>query len=724
MKPFVFALILWIECFICPLMAQEPEPSGLLLFRDLHIRCEEAYKHNDYTAMKLSLDERQGHIDNGSMAGMSKEDSVEVLGMFHKDWGSYYSCLAYIDDTGYSKAKKSFEESLEIFGRDALSSSVIRTEMAQIHYRCREYQEALALLEQNFNFYSRQFIEESLVTLSQVALCKARLKRFDEALEDIDKALEICSRQKSGIDGDYELIQELRRKKGKILILRSEEYDSDGEEALAYFKEYFSYAKSSILDAFSRMDADERERYWLRMHPFVVDCYRLEDVDPSFLYDVTLFSKSLLLQFSRQGGRNPVTDYRDIQQRLEKDEAAIEFVRYEAEDEMKYCALLLHSEGAPSFIPIGSETELLQHRIYGRVTVSDALGLNSRNQYRDSLYVCESFSKLIWNKKLRRKLSDIGKVYFSPDGILHQIAVEYMYPYGEDISFHRLTSTKELLESPIDIASDSMLVCGGVNYCTTVDDEDDNDGNDALAYDILRKRRMKFGFLKGSLSEADSVFRLRNMPGDSLITGKNVSESVCSRLMGRYPVVMLATHGYFDGKADDFSEELKPRTSDHTMSESVLLLAGGQRNMDDDTFDSSKRDGILSARELSSMQLNDVELFIVSACQSGLGYMTPDGVYGLQRGLKNAGVRAMIVSLWNVEDEATRYFMINLNRALVTGCDLQSAFEYARDCMDCKVECRRRTFDRKRDCGSFVVTEEAEYARPCYKNAFILIDNI
>ena len=723
MKSFVPVLILWIQCFICPLVAQELRSSELLLFRDLHVRCEEAYKHNDYTAMKLSLDERQGHIDNGSMAGMSKEDSLEVLGMFHKDWGSYYSCLAYIDDTGYSKAKKSFEESLEILCRDALSSSVIRTELAQIHYRCREYQAALVLLEQNYNFYSRQFVEESLVTLSQVALCKARLKRFDEALEDIDKALKICYRQKSGIGGDYRLIQELRRKKGKILILRSEEYGYDAEDALTYFKEYFSYAKSSILDAFSRMDADEREKYWLRMHPFVVDCYRLEDVDPSFLYDVTLFSKSLLLQFSRQGGY-VVTDYRDIQQRLEKDEAAIEFVRYEAANEIRYCALLLLREGNPSFIDIGTEDELLQHKIYGRITVSDALGGNSRNQYRDTLYVCESFSELIWNKNLRRKLSDIREVYFSPDGILHQIAIEYICPYSEGMSFHRLTSTKELLEPPIDVNSNRMLICGGIDYLRSAGDEYECGDNDALAYDLLRKKRLKFTMLEGSLAEADSVFKLRNMPGDSLVTGENVTEYACSRLMGQYPVVMLSTHGYFGGKADDIMEELKPRISDHTMSESVLVLAGGQRNMDDDTFDPSKRDGILSARELSSMQLNDVELCIVAACQSGLGYVTPDGVYGLQRGLKNAGVRAMIVSLWEVDDEATSYFMINLNRALGRGDDLQSAFEYARDCMDDNVECRRRLFDKKRDCGFFVVTEGPLYARPRYKNAFILIDNI
>ena len=105
MKPFVFALILWIECFICPMMAQEPEPSGLLLFRDLHIRCEEAYKHNDYTAMKLSLDERQGHIDNGSMAGMSKEDSVEDLSKLILRWKD---SVVALDRLLYEDARKEF----------------------------------------------------------------------------------------------------------------------------------------------------------------------------------------------------------------------------------------------------------------------------------------------------------------------------------------------------------------------------------------------------------------------------------------------------------------------------------------------------------------------------------------------------------------------------------------------------------------------------------------
>ncbi len=727
MKPRLDILIIGLLFHTFFLAAQGKEQTGKSdagWFRQSHIKCEEAYKYNDYYAMELSLKERESAIADGCMEGMSAEDSVEVLGMYHKDRGSYYACKAYIDGSDYSNAKESYDKSIDLFRNDALSCSVIRTELSQIHYRCKEYRDALSLLQQNYQFYSRQFLEEALVAFSQVALCKARLEMFDEAVKDIDQALERCQSQRHHLSDPDNLMQELRRKKGKILILKAEAGDKGAaKEAHGYFKDYFGYLKSSVLDNFRQMDEREREKYWLRMHPFVADCYRLEDEDPSLLYDVTLFSKSLLLQFSRQKEAYLTVDYEDVQNRLDEDECAVEFVRYEAGNQIRYGALVLRNAGNPEFVRIGSENELLQHKIYGRTTVDDALAVNAKTKYRDSLYVCESFSRLIWNRNLCKRLSDAKDVYFSPDGIFHQIAIEYLYPEKVSPSFHRLTSTRELLNDPVDLKTDRMLICGGVNYIKA--DAEDADGvNDTLAYHLLRKRHLRFAPLKGSKTECDSIYELRGREQDSLLIGHKVTESVCGRLMGQYPIVMLSTHGFFAGEADDFAEELKPRTSDHTMSESVLILAAGQTNLDDYSFDASAKDGILSARELSSMDLDSVSLFIVSACQSGLGRVSPDGVYGIQRGLKNAGVRAMIVSLWNVDDEATRHFMINLNKALQYDGDLQSAFEYARVSMEEEVEYKSREYDARKDSGRFVIRKDRVFSKPNYKNAFILIDNI
>ena len=717
-------LILGLLSQVSFMMAQGSEPSVTDWFRSSHLKCENAYKYNNYAVMELSLHERKNAIAEGRLKGLSREDSIEVLGMYHKDRGSYHACLAYMDGSSYSQAKECFEKSINIFKDDALSCSVVRSELAQIHYRCKEYKEALRLLEQNYEFYSRQFLGESLVAFSQVALCKARLGRFDEAVKDIDLALDRCQSQLHRLSDPDTLMQELRRKKGKILILKAESVDKGAvKEAHGYFKDYFAYLKSSVLENFQHMNDEERERYWLRIHPFVADCYRLEDEDPSLLYDVTLFSKNLLLQFARHEDAYLTVDFKDVQKRLDKDECAIEFVRYEAENQIKYGALVLGGAGSPEFVHIGTETELLEHKIFGRNTVKKALGVNAKPLYRDSLYVCESFSRLIWNKELREKLSGAGNVYFSPDGIFHQVAIEYMYPEEVRPSFHRLTSTRELLNAPVDLKNASMLICGGVNYMKA--DEEDTDGvNDTLAYHLLRKMHLRFEQLKYSMVECDSIYSLRGREQDSLIVGQKVTESACGRLMGQYQIVMLSTHGFFAGKADDFAEELKPRTSDHTMSESVLVLAAAQAHLDNYSFDASAKDGILSARELSSMDLDSVGLFIISACQSGLGRVSPDGVYGIQRGLKNAGVRAMIVSLWNVDDEATKHFMINLNKALQCDGDLQSAFEYARISMDEDVEYKSREYNARKDVGRFVIKKDRIMSKPNYKNAFVLIDNI
>jgi len=708
--------------FSCRLFSQDAGHEGVGVFRDLHVKCEKAYGFNDYVSMKQTLDERELLIGRGALDGLSKEDSVEVEGMLYKDWGSYWACLADLDGSGFASAEDNYLRSLEIFRKDKLSSSVIRTELAQIYYREKEYSDALNCLERNFDYYSTQFIDQSILTLSQMALCKARLKDFDGGISDIERAIDVCSDKSLIIAGRTSLMMELRRKYGKILALRAEEEGQEMSGMEDCFKDYFTYVRDSLLVAFNGMDSGERERYWLRMRPFVTDCYRLEDADPAFLYDVTLFSKSLLMQLAKRNPYPLSPAYTDIQHRLKKNECAVEFIRYERNDEMRFGALVLHSYGRPKFIRMASEQEILDYVICGGKTVRDALN----NDYRliDQLYCDEGLRNMIWNEQLCGELSEAEVVFFSPDGIFHQIALEYMYPESRQISLRRLTGTNELLRGRDndEIRMNPMLLCGGVDFYRSSGTVEKR-GNDALAYHLLRKKGIRFSDLKGSMAEVDSIFRLRSFPGDRLLKGASVTESACHELFSDYQVIQLATHGFFGGDTGHSGEDMAPRTSDRTMSESVLILAGAQRHMAEEEFDPECKDGILSARELSAMNLESVRLFVVSACQSGLGHVTPDGVYGIQRGLKNAGVKSMVVSLWEVDDEATRHFMTSFHRFLMKGQDIQSAFDAARSAMDVKTV-RKRVFDRRSDTGRYVVENTDRYSAPRYKNAFILIDNI
>ena len=87
---------------------------------------------------------------------------------------------------------------------------------------------------------------------------------------------------------------------------------------------------------------------------------------------------------------------------------------------------------------------------------------------------------------------------------------------------------------------------------------------------------------------------------------------------------------------------------------SGLVLAGANRPAED-----GKEDGILSALEVSGLDLSQVDLATLSACETGLGKMAAgEGVLGLQRAFQSAGAKTVVASLWKVPDQATQALMV------------------------------------------------------------------
>ena len=86
---------------------------------------------------------------------------------------------------------------------------------------------------------------------------------------------------------------------------------------------------------------------------------------------------------------------------------------------------------------------------------------------------------------------------------------------------------------------------------------------------------------------------------------------------------------------------------------------------------------MLTAREIAQLDFRGLSLAVLSACQTGLGELKEDGVFGLQRGFKKAGARTLLMSLWSVDDEATQVMMSHFYRALVSGQNRRQAFHTA-----------------------------------------------
>ncbi|MFN3189234.1 MAG: CHAT domain-containing protein [Aureliella sp.] len=157
--------------------------------------------------------------------------------------------------------------------------------------------------------------------------------------------------------------------------------------------------------------------------------------------------------------------------------------------------------------------------------------------------------------------------------------------------------------------------------------------------------------LPGSEREAKAI---ASMFGIEPLLGADASESKVKRLMQSAPVIHMATHGLLEADSVFTRNYL-----------SSMALAA-----DEET------DGFLTVREVMEMELS-AELAVLSACDSGRGEITGEGVVGLSRAYLTAGVPNVVVSLWPVSDQATAYMMVEFYQALGKGQQKAAALRTA-----------------------------------------------
>lgn len=657
-----------------------------------------------------------------------RDERVEDMVSLLKLEGNYYYEYGSQDARAFQLAEEAYDGACELIDNNPNTSfrsdmkTLLLREKAQLYYRLGRYMEAVeALREADDRMeYTYQNVGDDtwLLTKMSLAIALARTGALDEALRIARTELDNAQDKKGAA------YTKAQRMYAKILLLA----DVNLKGALKAYKEYFRKQKQYAVDNFSRMTGSEREQYWLMLRPFIADCYSLEEADPGFLYDVTLFSKGLLLQISRHSGDGVASadalrtlDYtwKDIRGRLKKRQTAVEFIEYEKGGEQRMAALVLKQGGKPVFVPLTSPSEIL--------SIAGAAMRSTDRKDKDDLYRDGRLQSLVWTPALLKALEGADRVYFAPDGYMHRLAMEYM-PQVDGKEMYRLTSTRRLMEKKECLEPrTAMLLCGGISYEMNRDSDTRGD-NDSVAY--YNYRGAYFPRLDAFNDESIKLHSYRENPADTLLSGSFASEQRFRELAGKYPSILVSTHGDFYAKELPVPNDLKPVESAQTMSQNVIAFAGANRTLRRWDFPASQeRDGILSALELSEMDLSGCELFAVSACQTALGYITSDGVFGLQRGLKNAGVKAMLLSLWSVNSRATSLLMSNFYYYIGQNMSPHKALAEARKMFavsknNDKVEESTYVFDPA--IMAMVVDEqdEMDYNSPQFTDAFILIDAI
>ena len=167
--------------------------------------------------------------------------------------------------------------------------------------------------------------------------------------------------------------------------------------------------------------------------------------------------------------------------------------------------------------------------------------------------------------------------------------------------------------------------------------------------------------LPNSAIEIESVQKILGISDNSVITGDKGTEDFIKRLLGQYQAALFSTHGYFrmnkSLKVINQYSLADNITEDQSMSLCGLVLSGVNITAQRDSSLMNMEDGLLTALEISELDLSQLDLVVLSACQTNLGKISQDGVFNLPRGLKKAGAKTLLVSLWEVNDEATQKLM-------------------------------------------------------------------
>ena len=413
--------------------------------------------------------------------------------------------------------------------------------------------------------------------------------------------------------------------------------------------------------------------------------------------------------------------WKDVKERLKPNDVAIEFVTYPDENGMEnYAALVLKNEyNVPKFVHLSSLNQISE------VPAND-------------IYTTSSLYDIVWGP-LESELESAENIYFSPTGVFYKIGIEYLpdmsgFNLSMNHKVYRLSSTKELVLSRKEDIKKGVLL-GGVDYNTSIAElakqspkyEHDVQEGRAVPIDSLDLRGTSdangFAYLEGTMEEVDEISTelLGSEVDTEIFIGENGSETNIKNLTNsEVDLLHVATHGFYysskigakspsvdklfkDMSIHEVSEDIELIDEDKMMTRSGLILAGANNVVRKVKI--PNEDGILYADEISSLNLSSVDVLVLSACQSGLGDIaSSEGVFGLQRGFKLSGVGSIIMSLWKVNDVATKMLMTEMYKNLLKGQEKRDAFINAQMAL--------RAY------------EDGMFDKPEFWAAFILLDGI
>ena len=449
------------------------------------------------------------------------------------------------------------------------------------------------------------------------------------------------------------------------------------------------------------------EQYNSNYHTVNVDSLKsvISNQEYSLSQKVTRFNKL---------NRGTNVTWKEVKDKMDTEDVAIEitdFSFFNGSDEVVhyYANVIDKKSDAPTIIFLFDDTML-------------------NNCFKEGSIDYKELYELIWGDKY---LSDVIKgkknIYFSASGRLNSLGIEYLpmadgQYMSDKYNIYRLSSTRELCYTDNYPKTENVCLFGGLDYNLAKPDiaynnEQPNRVSRAVVDSILS--RGGFDPLYGSRKEIDQIKNELSQNGIqcSVFADSDGTEESFKKLSGsKINIIHFSTHGMYISTDEEekvnhknfqfvISEDVHDVDEEaQSLSRSFLVMSGGNMLLRKDSIPNSKDDGILTALEISHLDFSDLDLVVLSACETALGEIDTEGVYGLQRAFKKAGANTILMSLDKVDDEATQILMVEFYKNLMAGKSKHQSLKDAQKYL--------REFDN------------GKYDKPEYWASFIMLDGL
>ena len=686
-------------------MYEESNDYGEAYIRMLMNMALSYQANGDILSAKIYMDEAKEQFEHlyGSIFSISNEDHFNVLLNYGK----------VCDAVGHgNEAEKCFKYIVKHCKKNALTQEtyiIANNNLAALYMKQERWAEGAKLLEGlegNNN-------EMNYLFAQNMAICQLYLRNY---LKSISSLREMNDYSLQNIDAIFSNFTGLERENfwqivSRELIFMNNliAYHTDALDAISMAYDNTIFCKTllanstNIFNKFAMQSSNSDIRVLYSRYKELKNrlAYKTNSASgrDSLIWDITDIERTLLSSMGNLGKRlsDMARTWQDVKASLNDDEIAIEFcyapkMEHYPDAQPYYGAFVMRKDfDHPVLVSLENVDSV--EAVFGDIE-SDELLINDLYASNKSI----TLHNMLWSEILPY-MNGVKKVYYSPTGYLSNINFEVLRDeagvmLNERYTMCRVSSTANISEVKTSERATylSSALYGNIKYDESMDAMaeassayDEYSGTEIGLELALRSEneRGKWGPIPSTKKEIEDIRRMLMGKGITVTVFDSIAanEESFKSLHRRSPDILhLATHGFvIDTPQKAKGNKFVAKTNIYSQKDSYLMWAGlmlaGGNNVWQGKFNlTNVEDGILTADEISRLDLSNTKLVVLSACETARGKVDPvDGVYGLQRAFKLAGVQTIVMSLWKVQDDATAMLMTQFYKYLTDGVEKHQA---------------------------------------------------